>query len=242
MWYQHCARPLMVALASLGCVFLAATAGAQGQPGAAAVAGTSYATLLSGSEMSRLLSVWVPRDKEDIERLLEGMRAMERSAADEIERTRRLALDAEGGVRIIKEEIQTTKVRLDVAKKAGDKGGQAAAEVDAKRQNGEREFLEKLRDALRADADRLEAEREAATARAKALELELQVAQRSEEMGTVTPTAEAVAEHRYLVRRMLVAYKESSERWKDASEKRKRVAERRLKQLESLSKLNATAR
>jgi hypothetical protein len=194
-------------------------------------------TLLRGGEMGELLAVYVPRQEAEITRLLDATRSSQRSADSEIEDARRLASEADGRVRIMKEEIETTNTRRDVAKQSKDDVAVVELEAISKRQSREKAYLERLRDALRADADRLEADRGATAARVKALEWELEVARKYNQIGSQATPPETVVQYRQLLHRMLDAQKDSAERWKDASEKRKRVADRRLKQLESLSKL-----
>ncbi len=226
-----------MSVALLGASMLPGPATAQSPPDSAATRAMRTAPLLRGGEMGELLSVYVPRAESELRRLLEESRNLERSAGSEVDNSRRLATEADGRARIMKEEIETTKVRRDVAKKSKDKTAQSELDATSKRQSRELDYLENLRDALRADADRLESERAAAAARAKALELELRVTHRNAEIGSAPVTAETASQYRSLLREMLEAYKQSADRWADASGKRKRVAERRLKQLESLSKL-----
>lgn len=131
------------------------------------------ASLLRGGAMGELLSVYVPRAEADIQSLLEDARREQHSSSDEIDRARRLANDADGRVKIMQEELETTKVRRNVAKKATDRTSLDELDRAMKKLARERHYLQRLRDPMRADADRLEAEREASAARVKALELEL---------------------------------------------------------------------
>ena len=137
----------------------------------------------------------------------------------------------------MREELQATRVRMDVARKARDQA--AGTELDAtyKRQTRELEYLLQLRDALRADADRLEAERSAASAHTRSLELEFNVARKNAEL-TVTQLPNAVEQYRTLLREMLSAQRLAAERWRDAAERRRLVAEGRLRQLDLLTKLS----
>ncbi len=198
----------------------------------------STATLLRGGSMGELLAVYVPRLETEVQRLLEDAREVERSATGEVETTRRLALDADGRARIMREEIQTTRVRWDVARAAKDPAALAALDASYRRQVKERVYLEQLRDALRADAERLEADRAAAAAGVKALELELLVARKNLDLsGPVAPPA-AVAQYRALLRQMLDAQQAAAIRARDAADRRRLVAERKLRQLESLNRLS----
>lgn len=199
------------------------------------------ATLLKGGEMGELLAVFVPRGEAEVQRLLDDARRAEQSAAAEIESTRRLATNADDRARIMKEELETTRVRWEVARR--EQNQPATNELDAtyRRQSRERQYLEQMREALRADADRLEAERAAATARVKALELELKVAQSNAQL-SAAPTAEAMAQYRELLRDMLVADGQAADRGRDAADKRRLVADKRLRQLDALERLSAAPR
>lgn len=225
--------------ALLACLLVPMTAGAQTpteggpQPAQAALS----ATMLRGGELGELLSVYVPRSEGEIQRLLDAAREAERSATSEIEEARRLAADADGRVRIMSEEIQTTKVRRDVAKKAKDGAARADLDATVKRQTREKQYLERMRQVLRSDAGRLESEREAAGARVKSLELELDVARQYAALAVVTATPEAIARYRSSLSDLLNAQKQAADRAGRAAGDRKQVAERRLKQLQSLTKL-----
>jgi hypothetical protein len=196
------------------------------------------ATLLRGGPMGELLAVYVPRLETEVQRLLEDARELERWAMDEVESTRRLALDADGRARIMREEIQTTRVRWDVARAAKDAAALAALDAAHKRQVRERTYLEQLRDALRADADRIEADRSAATARVKALELELLVARKNLDLSGPVASPAAVAQYRALLRQMLDAQQAAAIRARDAADRHRLVAERKLRQLETLNRLS----
>jgi len=199
---------------------------------------SSSATMLRGGEVGELLSVYVPRDPSEVQRALEYAQFLERSAASEIDETRSLSSEADGRARIMKEEMQTTKVKRDVAKKAKDPTAQADLNATYKRQTREQSYLVHLRDALRADADRMEAERSAASARVKSLELEVRVAQKQAELSGGTPSGEDVSQYRSMLKAMLDAQRQAADRSRDASDKRKRVADRRIKQLAALSKIS----
>jgi len=235
--------PIVLALAALlaGGAILPKPAPAQAPPDTAMRSGLAgpAATLLRGGEMGELLSVYVPRGEAEVQRQLDDARAAERASSEDMDATQRLAEDADGRARIMREEIQTTRVRLDVARKARDLA--ATAELDAKyrRQGHELDYFQQLKDALHADADRLQSDRSAASARTRALELELNVAQRNAEL-LVTQLPNAVTQYRALLRDMLDAQRLAAERGRDAAERRRLVAERRLRQLDSLTRLSAT--
>lgn len=199
------------------------------------------ATLLRGGEMGELLAVYVPRAEVEVLRMLEDAREAERWSMGEVESTRRLAADAEGRARIMREEIQTTRVRWDVARATRD--ARASQELDAtwKRQAKERAYLEQLRDALRADADRLDADRMAAATSVRALELELLVARKNLDLSGPVAAPYAVAQYRTLLRQMLDAQQAAAIRGREAADRRRLVAERKLRQLETLNRLSAPA-
>jgi hypothetical protein len=192
---------------------------------------------LPGGMMGELLSVYVPRKEEEIQRLLDEARVLQSMAETELKNSQELSTEAAGRIRIMTEEIAVTKAKRDAAKSAKDKV--ALAELDAAQKRQEREFkyLNKLSDALHADADRLQSAQAAAGAQAKALEIELQVARQQAALGA-TPASGAVAEYRTQLRRMLEAQRDAATQAGQASEKRKRLVEERLKQLNELAKLS----
>lgn len=194
-------------------------------------------TMLERGAMGELLSIYVPRSDAEIQASMGFARDLAVSNAREIQTSRRLALEAEGRLRVIKEEIETTKVRRDVAKKAKDEAQKNQLDDLAKRQERERDYLQRLHDALRADTERLDAERVAAETWVKSLEEESLVARRHAAIGAREPSPDEAAEYRGRLRRMLDTQKQAAERWGKASDLRKLVAERRIKQLEAQSKL-----
>ena len=232
-------RTLIVVVAMCGVTFVTA-ARAQVRAdtaGSAALVG-ARSSLLRGGAMGELLSVYVPRGAGEIQRLLDEARASQRSAANEIDGVRRLATAAEDRARIMKEELDASQVRLDVAKRGNDAAARAQLTATYTRQLQERDYLLRLREAMRADGDRLEAERTAAAARIRALELEQQVASRSTEFAVTPPTPEQLRQYRALLRQMLDAQVLAAERSQDAMSRRRLVALRRLRQLEALSRLS----
>ena len=203
----------------------------------AAIVGTSE-SLLRGGEMGELLAVYVPRGSMEVQHQLDDARASDRAAATTVDGTRRLAADADGRTRIMREELQSNRVRYDVARKAGDPV--ATTELDAayKRQSKELDYMTQVRDALRADADRMDADRVAAAAHIHALELELAVSRKHIELTTGKPGPTELSQYRLLLHDMLDAQRTAAERVRDAAERRRLAADRKLKQLESLMKLS----
>lgn len=195
-------------------------------------------SLLRGGPLGELMSVYPPRSTDEVGRQLDHARDLQRSAQAEIAGSRELAAAAEGRVRIMSEELETTKARLAVAKKLKNDFDRANLERDAEKQQAEKRYLERLRDALQADAAALDRQEEAARARVKALELELDVARRHAQLSTtLAPTAKDVADYRGLLKRMLDAQSDSAGRWKAYADKAQEVADRRLKQMDALAKL-----
>ena len=210
--------------------------------GRSAIGGTAE-SMLRGGEMGELLAVYMPRGTGEVQHQLDDARASDRAAATTVDGTRRLAADADGRARIMREELQSNRVRFDVARKAQD--NVATAELDAayKRQSKELEYLTQMRDALKADADRMDADRVAAAAHIHALELELAVSTRQAQLATgKRPPDATLAQYRLLLHDMLDAQRTAAERVRDAAERRRLAADRRLKQLESLSKLTEPAK
>lgn len=232
-------RTLIVALvmSSLASVTPSAAATPADTAGSASLVG-ARASLLRGGPMGELLSVYVPRGAGEIQRLLDEARGSQRAAASEIDGARRLATAADDRARIMKEELDASQVRLDVAKRANDGAARNQLTATYARQLQERDYLLRLREAMRADGDRLEAERTAAASRIRALELEQQVASRSTEFAVTPPGPEQLRQYRELLHQMLDAQVLAADRSQEAMSKRRLVALRRLRQLEALSKLS----
>lgn len=215
------------------------------------------ATLLRGGELGELLAVYMPRNETEVQRLLGDSRDMEGALAGDLERTRKLALDADGRARIMKQELEVTRARRDVARRAGDAPAAAGLEAEFQRQDRERAYLENLRDALRADAERLTAEREAVALRTAALDKELGVVQRYRIMttprttgphasatpaatgGAAAPTPEALALYRRQLRDMLEAQRVAADRFVRVAERRRQLAELKIRQMDALTRLTA---
>ncbi|MEO5987824.1 MAG: hypothetical protein ABIU54_02130 [Candidatus Eisenbacteria bacterium] len=232
--FEAASIALVVALALPG----SARAQAQPDSGSAPTTRAIPASMLRAGPMGEMLTVYRPHHPDEIQRLLESERAIQRSAEGDVAESRRLAEAADGQVRIMSEEISTTKTRLDVANKARNDADRTSLARDAKGQEAEKTYLERLRAALRADAALLESEVQAAAARVKALELEGDVAHIQAELSTdQSESATHLTGYRKKLVQMLEAQKTAAERSRDANNKRKLVAENRLKQLDALSKL-----
>lgn len=196
-------------------------------------------SLLRGGPLGELVAIYSPRNVTEIERQIEDAQSQQRLAQSEIDESRRVADAADGQVRIMNEELRTTKTRRNVAKQMKNETDHTTLSADSKRQDTEKSYLERLRDALRADADRLESDRDAAAARAKALHIEADVARKHAQITATaaTPSPTDVASYRDLLKQMLNAQKTAADRGTDAASKRREVADKRLKQLEALSKI-----
>ena len=214
---------------------------AQAQPpdttGRSAIVGTAE-SLLRGGEMGELLAVYVPRGAGEVQHQLDDARTSDRAAATMVDGTRRLAADADGRARIMREELQSNRVRYDVARKAQDAVATGALDAAYKRESKELDYLTQMRDALRADAERMDADRIAASAHIHALELELALSTRHAQLATGKRPPEAtISQYRLLLHDMLDAQRTAAERVRDAAERRRLAADHRLKQLESLTRL-----
>src|SRR5262249_26251848 len=155
-----------------------------------------------GGEMGELLAVYVPRGASEVQHQLDDARTSDRAAATAVDGTRRLADDADGRARITREELQSNRVRYDVARKAGDPTALAELDVTFKRGTKELDYLTQMRDALRADADRMDADRTAAAAHIHALELELTAATQHDQIVMKKPTPLQVSQYRDLLHDM----------------------------------------
>ena len=193
--------------------------------------------LLPGGELGELLSTFVPRDPRDLQRLLLDARQSQAGADGEIDGAKRLAMDAEGRVRILRGELMTTRTRRDVARRTGDLAKQTEAEVIYRRQTREVAYLEKLRDTIREDAERATAERDAAVARIKALDLELQLAGARPELQRAGVSLITISRYRDQLWQVLEAQRAAADRARDASARVSRVAELRMRQVYALSQL-----
>jgi hypothetical protein len=194
------------------------------------------ASILLKGVTGELLALNVPRSEMELQRLLDEARSLARLSDLEAKSRKDLAATAEGRASVMKQEMDATKAKRDVAKKAKDKA--ALAEIDAayKRQEAEYKYLVQVRDAMRADMDRLQSAQGAATAQAKALELEIGLVQKQAALGD-QPSPQAVAEFRGMLRGMLESQLAAAEKGREASDKRRKVVSERLKQLDALAKL-----
>jgi hypothetical protein len=225
------------ALATEGMFARSGGAPAPGAPSPAPAAPSPPSTTLPGGELAELLSAYVPRSVGDLQRLLADARVQERIADSEIDGAQRLAVEAEGRVRILRGEMLATRTRRDVAHRSGDLAARTRAEVAFRRQTREADYLEKLRDTMRQDAERATAERGAAAARVKALDLELNLARMNADLRQPNPSLLAISRYRDVLWQVLEAQRAAADRARDASAEQSRVAEMRLRQVYSLSML-----
>jgi hypothetical protein len=193
-------------------------------------------SMLRGGVAGELLAIHVPRSEPEIQKLLDDARSLEQYAKSEIEEGRRLASEAEGRAKAMRQEMDDTKEKRGAAKKAKDKPQAEALDATYKQQSREERYLSHLNDALRADIDRMESSKDAAGAQIQVLQLELQVARQQAALGA-SPTASALTQFTTSLRKMLEAQRVAAEKGRLAADKRKRVAEERLKQLDALAKV-----
>lgn len=205
-------------------------------PVSAATLAPSTSSLLRGT-VAELLSVYVPRDLRDLQQQLQNAREFQVAATSQINTAHALAAEAESRVTIMVEEIATTKAKRSVAKKAKDKPAMDALDATAERQKNEKAYLENLREAMMAEADRVETEQAAMAARVKSLELETLLSSKNEELRSPLANSQSAAQYQTLLRSLLDAQRDSADKFRQAAEKDKRVTDRRIAQLKSLSKL-----
>lgn len=209
---------------------------AQGGEAPSPALAPSNSSLLRG-QVAELFSVYVPRPAADIQAQLDNAREFQVAANAQITQARALAAEAGNRARIMKEELETTKTKRGIAKKSKDKAAVDALEATAKRQSDELQYLENLRDAMNAEADRIMTEQEAMSARVKALQLETMVAKKNEELRSPLAASDGAAQYQVMLRNLLDAQRDSAEKFRQAAEKDKKVVERRIAQLKSLEKL-----
>jgi len=235
-------RPIRAAATAAFLCLLIAVAHAQtadstgATPPATTPAPVANASLLQRGVTGELLALNVPRSEMELQRLVDEARSLARLAELESKSNQDRALEAEGRARAMAQEMDATKAKRDEAKKAKDKAALADLDAVYKRQEVEFRYLVQVRDAMRADADRLLSAQEAATAQAKALDLEIQLVRKQNAIGD-TPSQQDVAQFRAMLRSMLESQRDAANKGREASDKRKRVVEQRLKQLDALAKL-----
>jgi hypothetical protein len=201
-----------------------------------ALTAPSGSSLLRG-QVAELFSVYVPRTPADIQQQLDSARGFQISAIAQIAQTRSLAGDADNRARVMREEIETSKTKRGIAKKAKDKPAVESLDATVKRQEDELQYLLNLREAMLAEADRLATEQAAVAARVKALQFETLVAKKNEELHSPLATSNAADQYQVMLRNLLDAQRDSAIKWREASEKDRKVAERRIEQLKALSRL-----
>jgi hypothetical protein len=159
------------------------------------------------------LAIYTPRNSEEIQRLLGAARSAQESAENDIAESRRLVDVADGRVRIMNDEVKTTKTRLSVAKKAKDASDRTTLNIELKRQKAELKYIERVRDSKKSDAAWLDGKSNAWSARVKALELEVDVARKFENIVVAgTDSAPGIAGYRDALKQMLTARGEAADR------------------------------
>jgi signal transduction histidine kinase len=208
-------------------------------PVSAATLAPSTSSLLRGT-VAELLSVYVPRDLKELQQQLQNAREFQMAATSQINTAHALAAEAESRVTVMVEEIETTKAKRAAAKRAKDKPAMEALDATSERQKNEKEYLENLRDAMMAEADRVETEQAAMAARVKSLELETLLSSKNEELRSPLANSQSAAQYQTLLRSLLDAQRDSADKFRKAAEKDKRVTDRRIEQLKSLSKIGGS--
>ena len=122
------------------------------------------ATLLRGGTVGELFAVYIPRSESAIQDSIDFARSLSLAASNDLTEARRLAIDAEGRLRILNEEIRTSKTRREVAKKTKNMGQRLELDIAVKQQDRERNYLETLKTSLQTNVERLESDRIAADA------------------------------------------------------------------------------
>ena len=195
-------------------------------------------TLLRGGTMGELFAIYLPRGESVIENSLNFARSLSKEAVNDLLEVQRLEIEANGRLRVLDEEIRTSKTGRDVAKKTKDDAQRRESENAVKQQEQERKYLEQMRQTLETNGERLESDRAAADAYVKALEMERDVARRHTQLNASDQTSVEISAYHDMLRKMLDAQRTAADQWVSAGELRERVAERQLRQLQTLNKLN----
>lgn len=224
-------RAVALGLVLSAAILLSTAAGAQSL--------TQVPTLLRGGAMGELFAVYVPRSEMDIQTSLDFFRSLSKEASGDLSEWRRLSADADGRLKILNEEIKTSKTRRDVAKKTGDGSQRAELDKALKQQERERDYLQHMKLTLQTNVDRLLSDQAAADANVKALGLELDVARKHTQMSVGNPIATEISAYHDMLRSMLDAQRTAGDQFSRAGDLRKRVAEQQLRQLQSLDKVSS---
>ena len=195
-------------------------------------------TLLRGGTIGEVFAIYVPRGESFIANSLNFARSLSKEASNDLLEAQRREIDGKGRLKILVEELRTSKTRRDVAKKTKDDARYREFETAVKQQEQERKYLEQMGQTLETNIERLESDRAAADAYAKALEMELDVARKHIQLNASEPTSLEISAYTDMLRNMLDAQRNAADQWVSAGELRKRVAERQLRQLQTLNKLN----
>ncbi len=123
--------------------------------------------------------VVIPRADGNIRAERDQMKIMADAADGDLLAAKRAGAEARGVVEITKRDIDAIAARIKAAKQAKDDATRQPLEADRKRQEGVRDFFEKLVDAQDAAADEAQARGEFARAAVRTDELELQLVGRS---------------------------------------------------------------
>lgn len=194
-------------------------------------------SVLRTEAIGELTTIYAPRNETVIQQSLDFARDLEKASTDGISESKRLAVEADGRLKIINQELHTSKTRRDVAKKANQQTQRQELDAAIKKQERERDYLQGMKEALQNDSVRLESDRAAAAAYVKSLELELGVARRYAEIGS-DPSPTSAASYHEMVRKMLETQRDAADLWTAAGKQRRSVADKKLQQLGALDKVN----
>ena len=196
-------------------------------------------SMLKGGITGELLSVYTPRSQKDVQERLDSAKSLLKSAETSRAEGETKAKSADGQLQIMLGEQQTTKTRLDVAKREKNASDVALLSAEAKRQDSEKKYLTSLRDTMKADMELLDSQRSAVDAQVKMLQIELDSAKKREELesGSLEDKA-GNAEYAALLKKLFSAQKEFADRASEAAAKQQSLASRKLKQLDVWSKLS----
>ena len=195
-------------------------------------------SMLKGGITGELLAVYTPRSQKDVQERLDSAKSLLKSAESSREEGETRAKSANGQLQIMLEEQQTTKTRLDVAKKEKNSSDVALLTAEAKRQQAERKYLSSLRDTTKADMELLDSQRVAVDAQVKMLQIELDSAKKREELAAGnSENKNGNSDYAALLKKLFSAQKEFADRASEAASKQQKLASRKLKQLDVWSKL-----
>jgi len=196
-------------------------------------------SMLKGGVTGELLALYTPRDTNEIQDRLDSaksaLKAAETSRAEGESRVQ----SANGQLKIMQGEQQTTKTRLNVAKNEKNASDVTLLTNEAKRQEAENKYLTSLRDTMNADMALLDSQRIAVEAQVKMLQIEMDTSKKHDVLaaGSLEDKA-ANADYAAQLKMLFNAQKDFADRATEAASKQQSLASRKLKQLDVWSKLS----